>query len=85
MSWIAPARRTMTAAKARQRGFRLLAVVGATAVVTLVSQPAAATQPEPPAEPAPHRGRPTTAPAPPATTSVPTSTVASTTEAVNND
>ena len=50
MSWIAPARRTMTAATARQRGFRLLAIVGATAVVTLVSQPAAATQPEPPAE-----------------------------------
>ena len=80
MSWIAPARRTMTAANARQRGFRLLAVVGATAVVTLVSQPAAATQPEPPAESDPIEVPTTTTSAPPATTSAPTSTVAPTTE-----
>ncbi len=80
MSWIAPARRTMTAANARQRGFRLLAVVGATAVMTMVSQPAAATQPEPPAESDPIEVATTTTSAPPATTSAPTSTAASTTE-----
>ena len=63
----------------RRRGFRLFAVVGAVAWVTLMSQPAAATQPEPPDEPAPPESS-TTAPAPPETTSVPTSTVAPSSE-----
>jgi hypothetical protein len=54
-------RRTTTSGNARRRAFPLLAVVGAAVGVTLMSQPVAATQPEPPAESAPTEAS-TTAP-----------------------
>ena len=60
---------------ARQRRLRVLAVVGAVAAMTLMSQTAAATQPEPPPETTTLAAAPTT-PAP--TTATPTTTPATT-------